>query len=163
MANEILQKIGASSALTITLASLADGAGRVSAQVAGTSPVAGKLQVFYKITTGGSAPTAGTSVSFFLVRGDDHETEHRDGGVGATDSAVADAENFKLANAGNLVHAFAVTNATAKAYQGSFIIENQGTDWQIAVINNIGQALSSTAGDHWLRVRGVSDEIQDEV
>ncbi|MCK9603577.1 MAG: hypothetical protein M0R66_04380, partial [Candidatus Omnitrophica bacterium] len=72
MANEILQKIGASSALTITLASLADGAGRVSPQVAGTSPVAGKLQVFYKITTGGSAPTAGTSVSFFLVRGDDH-------------------------------------------------------------------------------------------
>lgn len=161
MANQILQSFGDSTALSITLASLADGAGRVSAAVAAAAPAPAKLAVFYKITTGSSAPTAGTSVAFFLVRGDDHETEHRDGGVGATDSALADAENFKLANAGNLVHAFAVTNATAKAYVGSFVIENPGPDYQIAVVNGIGQALDSTEGNHYVRVRTVSDEVQD--
>ncbi len=156
MANDILQSIGSSTALTITLGSLADGAGRVSTQVVDASPSVSKYMIYTAIAIGSSTPTANTLIKFYLVRGDDDSTEHRDGGVGTSDAAISNLSRFE--KAAELVHTQVVEDTASVTYKSSFIIENPGTDWQIAVVNHCGQALASSGS--YVRYRTVTEQVQ---
>lgn len=140
MANEIRTKDITTAAFTITLASLADGSGRQSTLVSNTSDYPAAL-VNVKITSGGSAPTAGAVYEVYLLRSDGTIA---DDGAGASDAAIT-IENAPL------LGTIKVTATTAKAFYGVFDtapLGPLGPTWGIAVVNESGQALSSTEGDH---------------
>lgn len=156
MTNNILQSIGTSTAFTITLDSLADGAGRVSAPITDGSPSVSKYMIFACSAIGASAPDAGSLIKFYLVRADDASSEHRDGGVGAGDTAISNLSRFE--KQAQLVHVQVVEATDTVVYKCSFVIEDPGTDWQIAVVNHTGQALASSGS--YVRYRTVIDQIQ---
>lgn len=157
MANEILSKYGTSTAMTITLASLADGTGRSSAQVVDTSPSAPKAVIYFKVTTG-TTPTVNTPIKFYFVRADDDGTEHRDGEVGTSNAALSDVDDFERSV--QLAHVVTVSADSDEDYVGSFIMDEPGTDWQVAVINNTGAAFNATGSNHYIRYRTVIPEVQ---
>src|SRR5262245_24589103 len=89
MANEIKDKLGVSTALTITLASLADGAGRQSTMVDNGTARYQELLVYVKCKMGSSAPNPNSIIEVYLLRGDkDGGTEHLSDGAGAGDAAL---------------------------------------------------------------------------
>lgn len=125
---------------TITLASLANGSARQSTLISNSSnyPAA---KIHLKITSGGSAPTAGTVYEVYLLRSDGTVA---DDGAGVSDAAIT-IENAPLL--GTIV----VTASTAKAFYGTFDtapLGPLGSTWGIAVKNSTGNALSTTEGDH---------------
>ena len=156
MANEIKDKYSASAALTITLASLANGSARQSTLVDNTTARYQQVVVFYKITQG-TSPTGNRSVRFYLVRSDnDATTEHRDFAAGTADAAWTVAPNaIPVHQAANRA-----SPATGDVLQGSFIVDLPGPEWAIAVENDTGVALNSTGGNHWVRYVGVTPEVQ---
>jgi hypothetical protein len=125
---------------TITLASLANAAARQSTMITNSSNYPAAL-VNLKITSGGSAPTAGTVYEVYLLRSDGTQA---DDGAGASDAGIT-IENAPLL--GTIV----TTATTAKAFYGVFDtapLGPLGGSWGIAVKNSTGNALSTTEGDH---------------
>lgn len=157
MANEILSKYGTSTAMTITLASLNANFGRSSTQVTDTSPSAPRVVIYFKITTG-TTPTSNTAIRIYFIRADDDGTEHRDGEVGTTDAAIADVDDF--VRSVQLAHVITVSTDSNEDYVGSFIVDEPGTDWQVAVINNTGATLDTGSSNHYMRYRTVIPEVQ---
>lgn len=156
MANPITLPTQAKASFTITLASLANGNARQSDMIAnsGNRPAA---IVYLKIKSGGSAPTAGTVYSVYLLRGNDPSSStYRTDGAGASDAAIT-IENAPLL--GTIV----VTANTAKNFYGDFDtapLGPLGPEWGIAVLNSSGQALSGTEGDHVKSYVYYNPEIQ---
>ena len=154
MPNEILSKRSASAALTITLASLANGSSRQATQITDASPSAPIVEVFYRVTTG-TSPAASGLVEFYLSKADDDATEHADGSTGTADAAFSGDLNELLP-----VHAQLVTSVSDIAYRGSFFLQEPGTDWRLVVKNATGAALHATGGNHWIRYRSIIPEVQ---
>ena len=161
--NKVLDLHAASSALTITLASLASstaGVGRQSTLL--TNPSAStagdghrRALVFFNVKLGPS-PTANKSVQFYLIRGDNvaSGTQHIDDQGGANDAGIT------VKNAQCVFVAQNITTTNGEVVQGSFVVENMGPDWGIAVVHDTGVNLDSTAGNHWIRYVYVDDDIQ---
>ncbi len=156
MANEIRIKPITKATFTCTLASLATGSGRQATMVSNSTNYPAAI-VNVKITSGGVAPTVGTTYDVYLLRGDDAASStYRTDGAGATDAAVT-IENAPLL--GSIV----VTATTAKAFYGDFDtapLGVLGAEWGIAVVNRSGQALSATEGDHFKGYRYYLPEVQ---
>lgn len=152
----VKQEFGASTALTITLASLANNAGRISTQVdnSTTGTRAKRARVFWKITSGTVAPTVGAPYILYLIRSDAAGTEHIDGGYGAADAAVAAKPN----NAA-IVDAIPATAATATALSSSVVIDDPGPKFSLLVWNECGQTLDATPANLYVRVMLERDEI----
>lgn len=156
MANEIKSLFGSSTALTITLASLATsttGVGRQSTLVDNSSVKAQKIQVYFKVTTG-TSPTTGKSIRFYLIKGDNPASSNI-----RTDNADASDAAFTVINA-PLLHVCQTDNTSDETYSGSFIIANPGPEWGIAVVHDTGVNLNSTAGNHDIRYVVENPEIQ---
>ncbi len=156
MANEIKDKFSTSSALTMTLASLADGGGRQSTLVDNGTARYQDLLVYVKLKTGASAPTANSVCEVYLLRGDkDATTEHVSDGAGASDAALT------VLNA-PLVGVMRVRSSPAAGdlLHGEFLIHRPGPKWGIAIVNRSGQALDSTGSNHWVRYVGLNPEVQ---
>lgn len=156
MPNEIKDKLGTSAALTITLASLADGAGRQSTLVDNGTTRFQEILVYVKCKMGSSAPNANSIVEVYLLRGDkDAGTEHLSDGAGTTDAALTPL-NAQLVGA--------LRNKTSPAagdlLYGEFLIHRPGPKWGIAVFNRTGISLDSTGSNHWVRYVGVNPEVQ---
>lgn len=154
MANEILSKYGSSTAITCTIASLANGSARQSDQVTDASPSAPKVAVYYYITTG-TSPTASSVIEFYISRADDNGTEHADGATGTSDAAYSGDLNTL-----QFVKNQIVTSTSDTGYKGSFIVDEPGTDWRVVIKNSTGAALNATSGNHWLRYRSIIPEVQ---
>jgi len=154
MANEILDKYGAATALTITLASLGDGSGRQAAQVTDASPSAKKVRVWAKVTTG-TSPTANQTIEFYVSRADDDATELAPGSTGTSDAAYSNTKSEL-----EFLDAITVTGTSDATYIKSFVIEEPGTDWRLVVFNESGDALNSTGSNHEIVYRSVIDEVQ---
>jgi len=156
MANEIKDKYGTSAALTITLASLADAAGRQSTVVDNTSARYQDLLIYVNVKMGASAPNANSIVEVSLIRTDaDGTTEHRDDGAGASDAALTplNAQLIgALRNKGS--------PSAGDVLKGSFLVHRPGPKWAVAVFNRTGQALDSTGSNHWVRYVGLNPEVQ---
>lgn len=105
------------------------------------------------------ASTAGATVQFYLVTADDNATaQHVDGGfIFDTDdsaewTAASTPTAAQIREMVRYVHGQAVRAAANITYKGSFEITLPAArNWAIFVYNETGQALSSTAGDHYLR------------
>lgn len=140
---------------TITLASLANGAGRVSAIIDNTTTRAPMAMVFVKVTTGGTAPTVNSAIRVYLIRHSNDTTDLADNGLGSADAAVA-AEPTN----GEALGAIIVSAATNTTYIKTFVAYDLPPDYNIAVWNATGQALNATAGNFEVQVLPITMEAQ---
>lgn len=156
MATEIKDKFATSAALTITLASLADGAGRQSTLVDNSTARYQEILIYVKCKMGSSAPNANSILEIYLLRGDkDAATEHLSDGAGASDAAltplnaqlVGALRNKASPSAGDVLH-------------GEFLIHRPGPKWGIAIFNRAGISFDSTGSNHWIRYVGINPEVQ---
>jgi hypothetical protein len=123
--------------LTQTLASLANATSQQSTLI--TKPEAWDyVMVMYKIKSGASTPTVGTTIECYILESDGTTA---DDFAGASDAAIT-IENSQLIGTA-VVTATANKNFSLKAKYGPLT-----PTWGTAIKNNIGQALSSTEGDH---------------
>jgi hypothetical protein len=153
MANQINTKNIAVAALTLTLASLANGSARQSTIVDNSSTDYPAALLYIRIKSSASGPTAGNVYEIYLLRGD---ATVRDDGAGASDAGIT-IENAPLL--GTII----VTNTANKNFYGVFdtsALGPLGPEWGIAVKNNSGQALSATESDHYYKYGYYVPEIQ---
>lgn len=155
MANIVKAEHGASTVMTITLASLATsivGVGRQPTMI-NNLDVAQMIRVYYKITTG-TNPTDNKSIQFYLLTGDDPASSNiRTDGAGASDAGLT------VVNA-PLVHVVQTDDTSDKSYQGSFLIRNPGPEWGAAVVHDTAVNLNSTGSNHVMRYVNEDQEIQ---
>ena len=173
MANEILSKYSASAALDFDGAStnscinsLANGAVAWCAPVTDASPCPPQVMLHSWIHVHTTAPTAGGTVEFYLLRADDNATEIRDGeaiaattdhGIYGTAAGVA-----RLRTEAEFIGAIVVDAVTDITYRKSFVVNDPGTDWNIMIHNNTGQILraqsdATGSGVNW---RSMIPEVQ---
>jgi hypothetical protein len=156
MANEIKDKLGTSTALTITLASLADGAGRQSTLVDNATARFQETLIYVKCKMGSSAPNANSIVEVYLLRGDrDAGTEHLSDGAGTSDAALTPLNSQIIGALRNKA-----APAAGDVLYGEFLVHRPGPKWGIALFNRSGQALDSTGSNHWVRYVGITPEVQ---
>lgn len=152
MANSILTKFETEGSFTISLASLANGAGRSSAKISNTGDFPAAI-ISLKIRSGGTAPTANRTYKVFLLR--DNGTLASDG-WGGTDAA------FTPANATLIGQIKVTANANTDFY---IEIDTSdfgplGEEWGIAIYNDSGQALNGTEGNHAKHYKYYYPEVQ---
>jgi hypothetical protein len=155
MANEIKQLLGASTAMTISLGSLASstaGAGRQSTMVDNTTTRFGRLLVFVKIKQG-TSPTGSRGAQVYLVRGDG--SGNRDDAAGASDAALTVLNAQPI---GALVNKS--SPATGDVLSGWFVVENPGREFGVAIVHDTGVNLDATGGNHDVRYVGINPEVQ---
>ena len=156
MPNEIKDKLGTSTALTITLASLADGAGRQSTLIDNATVRYQEILVYVKCKMGSSAPNANSIIEVYLLRGDkDAGTEHLSDGAGASDAALTPLNSQMIGALRNKA-----SPAVGDVLYGEFLVHRPGPKWGIAIFNRSGQALDSTGSNHWARYVGINPEVQ---
>lgn len=141
MANEIPTKDIAEGSFTITLASLANNAGRSSASISNSSDYPAAI-VSLKIRSGGTTPTADTVYQVYLLR--DTGTIASDG-WGGSDAA------FTPLNAVLMGTIKVTADINTDFYGADFDTSDfgpLGPTWGIAIYNASGQALNATEGNH---------------
>jgi hypothetical protein len=154
MPTEIKDKFGSSTALTITLASLGNTSARQSTVVDNTTDRFSRVIIFAKIKQG-TSPTGNRTVTAYLIRDDNHGTNHRTDGAGASDAAIT-ILNASLIGVMNNKS----SPSTGDVLYGEFIIDNPGPKWAIAIQNDTGVNLDGTGSNHWVRYVGINPEAQ---
>lgn len=146
MAN-IKQAYNTAASMTITLASLANASGRAATAINNSSNLFISSDVRVKVKTGASGVSSTGYVSVYLIRSEDGT--NYDDSFGGSDAA------FTPANA--ILLGIISANANATTYQKVFDINELGitlpAKWSIAIVNNSGAALDSTAGNHSVTYR----------
>lgn len=138
----VKQAVGTSTALTLTIASLANGSGRCSTAVDNSTNLYITSDIGLKIKTNASGTSSTGYVNVYLVRSYDG-TSYDDAFAG-TDAA------YTPVNATLLGTIYTPANATT--YYKTFDIAELNITlpkkWAIAIVNYSGAALDSTAGNH---------------
>lgn len=135
------QNLGTSTAATITIASLANAGGRASTAIDNSTAKATSADIMVKVKTGASGVSGTGYVDVYLVRSEDGT--NYDDAFGGTDGA------FTAVNATKIGIISASANATT--YVQIFNTAAFGElsrKFCIALVNNSGAALDSTAGNH---------------
>ena len=156
MPNEIKDKFGSSTALTLTAASLASsaaGVGRQSTIVDNTTTRYQRVVVYVKLTVG-TTPTADKTMSVYLIRDDNNASNHRTDGAGATDAGLT----IKNAQLIGVINVDAATSDTP--YHGEFVVDLPGPKWGIAIVHDTAVNLNATGSNHWVRYVGSNPEVQ---
>lgn len=145
------ERLGVSTPMVLSLASLAAGAGFLADQLDFTAIRPTRVRVYTKITTGAVALTnAGELIKFYLVRDDrDPVAPHRDDNLGIVAAPVS-TEPEEADLVGTLVLA---TTTAGKSYYRSFVIELPGDKMSLVAWNAASQGLSATEADHYIRYR----------
>jgi hypothetical protein len=155
-AGDIKDAFAASAAFTITLASLANATAQQSSMIDNSSNLYSSANIFVKITSGSSAPTAGSVYSVYLLRRDDHASPNiSEDSAGGSDAAIT------IENATPL-GVIIVTASANKAFIGVFsttALGPLGKSWGIAIKNNSGQTIHATEGNHLARWVGVYNTV----
>lgn len=141
----IKQLFGTATALTITIASLADSSGRGSTAVDNGTTLAFGVDVRVKVKTNAAGTSATGYVAVYLV-GSEDGTTYEDG-FGGTDGA------FTPVNARLL--GYITANANATTYNAVFDTNALGITlprkWCIAILNKTGAALDATGTNHEIK------------
>lgn len=139
------QLFGTAAALTVTIASLANAAGRASTAVDNGTTNAFAIDARVKIKTNAAGTSATGYVAVYLV-GSEDGTTYEDG-FGGTDGA------FTPVNARLL--GYITANANATTYNAVFDTAALGITlprkWCIGILNMSGAALDATAGNHEIK------------
>lgn len=158
MATDILDKFAASTALTITLASLATSSdsktGRQSDIVDNTTVRYRDILIYVKVKQG-TSPTGSKGVVVYGIRSDAHATPHRTDGAGASDAAITVLNARAIGVGGNKA-----SPATGEEIFIDCIFHRPGPKWAIAIAHNTAVALEATPGNHWARYVGLNPEAQ---
>lgn len=155
--SEIMEKFGSSTALTITLASLASsaaGVGRQSTIVDNTTNRYRDVLLYIKIKQG-TSPTGSRSVKVYGIRDDNNATNHRTDGAGAIDAGLT-VLNAPLIGVGMNKS----SPATGDLIYIECLFHRPGPKWGIAIVHDTGVALDATGGNHWARYVGINPENQ---
>lgn len=154
MPSEVLAKWGAVQTLTISLASLANNAGRISAVIDNSVIRAPAGELYIKIRAG-TAPTNNAPYKIYLIRRSDGSPDLADHNLGTEDAAVA-AEPYNAEVVGTII----VANVLNADYYATFRLYDLSSKFSIVVWNASGQALNATAGEHVIQYRPVTMEAQ---
>jgi hypothetical protein len=157
MAREIRTKLDGWTTFTQTLASLTNGSARQSTIVTNSNNRPAAL-FFYRIQSGGTAPTAGAVYEIYLIRGTGQGTNERTDGAGSTDAPIT------VVNA-QLVGTLVVTANPNTNFQDEFDtapLGPLGTEFGSIVRNASGQSLNATEGNHIKKYNLYLPEIQNE-
>ena len=156
---------GTQTDFTITAASLANTAGRVSTQVdldAGADdriPVA--LEVWAQVKLAG-APSAGQEISVWAAYGDD--ASNIAGALAATDTGYTAASTpitaAQLKDYLAHVGTFTTVADASAIYSGFFKLELPSRRISLYVYNGSGQAFSATAADHEFKLTPIHLDIR---
>lgn len=158
MANTVLEKVLSTVQPTISLGSLANGAGRISAQIDNSTARGTRARVGIRVKTGASAPTAGQVYKVYFIR--QTATTPLQGGRGGSALGTADAAvSVEPLNA-ECLGSLQVTTATATTYEEIFTVIDPGAKFSIVVWNASGQAADTTNGNHLVEVDLLCDEVQ---
>lgn len=155
MPSQTLATFGTIVSPTITLTSLANAAGRISAVIDNTVVRAPAAMVYLEVTTGGTAPTVNTPIKLYLIRRSNGTPDISDSNLGTADAAVA-TEPANSEQLGSVV----VTAATNTSYFKSFMAYDLPAKYSLLVWNATGQALNATASNFDLQVVPVTMEAQ---
>lgn len=155
MPSKILSTYETGVTAVISLASLANAAGRISDVIDNTTTRASMAIILVRTKTGAVAPTANTPIKVYLIRRSNLATDLADNALGTADAAVT-AEPTQAECLGSII----VSAATATVYEKSFLAYDLSAKYSIVLWNAIGQALDSTAGNHIVQVVPVTPEAQ---
>lgn len=138
----IKQTFETTDTLTITLASLASGAGRAATAIDNSSSLDLDAAVFVKVKTGASGVSATGHIDVYIIKSPDGTNY---------DDAFAGSDAAHTPNAATFLFSFPAT-ANATTYQGSErlskVLDRLPKKFSIVVVNNSGAALDSTGGNH---------------
>lgn len=148
---------GTDTALTLTLASLANsaaGVGRQSTLVDNTTNAFLSALIFLKIKVG-TSPTANTPIYVYLLRSN-NDDPIADDNAGASDAGLT------VINAPLLGVINCNATTTGAVYYGVFDttpLGPLGPKWGIAVVNNTGVALDATEANHVKKFIGITKSV----
>lgn len=155
---DIKQKYGtADQSVTITLASLADGGYRQSAELDNTSDLFSDVLVGGKVTTG-TSPTANKQIVVYAYGTVDGGTIHS-GGASGSDAAYTAANNEEKNLL--LLGVVATHSGNDNTYEfGPFSIAaafggSVPAKWGLVILNDTGAALNSTGSNHDINYQGI--------
>lgn len=156
MANEIKSKYSANTAtaMTISLGSLASstvGVGRQTTLVDNTTARYQALEILVKITQG-TSPTGSKFVYVYGIRGDGTT---RVDGAAATDNGITVLSAELIGVMPNKA-----SPSTGDVLVGSFIFENPGPEWGVAIVHDTVAALNATGSNHAVAYIGINPEVQ---
>lgn len=156
MTNEIRPIFASSEALSITLASIGSGAGRISAQFDNTTSRFDKITVYSRIESGAAAPTVDMVYKYYLIKFDAHATEYASDGFGTADAAVT----VEPPNA-NFLFSILVTADAATFFFGDRVVKDPGPEFSIVFWNATDEAISTTEADNFIHIIGQNDRVED--
>lgn len=168
MANAILTQLGTPKKfgpsgtgqdVLFTPTNVANGAGRVSAQLdLGAAPRPQWYRWTAK-TRPTSAPSVGTVVRMYLFVGDNASTARQAGTVGTADAGVAAETLFY--NASHILEQLVVdASSNTKDFQASGLVRIVARYVSVGWFNAMGVAFSATDADHEFVLTPVYEEIQ---
>lgn len=142
---------------TWTPTSVANGAGRLSAQLdLGAAPRAKRYR-WVLVAKMVATPTAGASLRPYLVLASTAATTYQDGLAGVSDAAVA-TETVYIYQARLLQSCLTLAATTSQVWSGYTLIVPRYVSFMLW--NASGAALSGTAADCLFRLEPVYDEVQ---
>jgi hypothetical protein len=156
-AGDIKQVFGTSTALTITLASLASSAtaGRESTAVDNTSNLFLDAHVFVQIALQAGTPANDKAVYVYLAASEDG-AEYTDNATGS-DAAITlrDPTNLRLLGVINCPDSGGLTYKSHLMSVAAACGGMMPRKWNVVVRNYTGVTFSATAGDHEVRYTGI--------
>ena len=165
MPNEVLVKQGTGKVwknsggdYAITLASLADGAGRCGAKADLGATFAARYAVTLEVNLD-VAPTAGKTVELYWAASHDNGTFP--GGATGTDAAYKAGEVDEWKTQLMLIGCLVVTNDAETVVQTQALVFSPPTRYGCpVVVNKAGQALEGNDDDHQITLTPLIDEVQ---
>jgi hypothetical protein len=154
MPNLIKPLVGTTVQPACTIASLANGAGRISAQIDNSTIRAPRGKLGVKITTGGVAPTANAVIKVYIIRAVGTLQGGTIGSVPGTADAALTIEPIN----DECVATIQVRATANDLLEGIYDVENPGPAFSFAPWNASGQALN--ASGHLLEWTPITDEVQ---
>lgn len=141
--------------VAFTVTSLANNAGRISAQWDRGSGAKPARYVWRAKTKASAALTAGTALDIFMSTSNG---SIQDGNLGTSDAAISSVEKMNnLRGCGAII---ADSTTSGEPLQSSGIVTIYDRYVSVVWWNRLGQALTGTASDHAFVLTPVPDEIQ---
>lgn len=144
----------------LTLTSLANNAGRIGVQVDRGAASSASRYIWRLVTKLGATVTSvalGNTISVYLATGD--ASALVDGAQGTADAALSSLEKRRNLQFLGVVEVDK-TPASGDQWIGSGVVEIANRFISPVIVNEVGNTLSATAGDHEFTLTPIPDEIQ---
>jgi hypothetical protein len=158
MATQTLN-FGTRTALTITLASLANAAYRESTEVDNSTTLAVD-GILHGVITAGTSPTTGNTITVYVAGSDGTST--RVGNLTGTDSSITPAGEQTQFEIARIIPVDATSNHAYEFFVGSIASLFGGVmpkKFSVIVLNSTGVALNATGGNHSINYTPVKFDI----